>query len=229
MTNRLLRGKKNQATVISIDGPVAAGKSVVGRLVAERLGYKFLDTGTMYRAITWIAIKRGLALEDERDLEDLAKSTLLELAGVHGERVLANGIDVTSYLRVTEVERAVSIVSRCASLRRELVKRQQALASEGHIVIVGRDIGTVVVPNAGVKVFLNASVQERARRRSVEMDRTGKALAMEKVQVDLERRDMLDTQRITSPLRPADDAHILDTDGLEVEQVVARIMEWTHG
>ena len=210
---------------IAIDGPVASGKTVVGRLVAQRLGCRFLDTGIMYRAVTWVALSRGVGLEDDEALAGLATSLEMRLVpGEAGDRLLVDGEDVTDFLREPEVDRGVSQVSAVSGVRRALVEQQRAIASEGSIVMLGRDIGTVVLPDADVKVFLKASVEVRARRRYSELQEKGLDISYDQVASDLERRDRIDSERAASPLRPADDAIQIDTDSLSVEDIAERIL-----
>ncbi len=213
------------ARSVAIDGPVAAGKTVVGRLVSRELGCRFLDTGTMYRAVTCVAQQRDMDLEDEDSLSALAHSLEMRLIpGNGGDRLVVNGEDLTDYLRSPEVERGVSLVSRIPGVRAAMVVRQRAMAEEGPIVMVGRDIGTVVLPDAPVKVFLNASVEVRARRRYEEMQQAGSTIAYERVLEDLVRRDKIDSERTDSPLRPAKDAVQLMTDDMEIEEVAQKIL-----
>lgn len=212
---------------IAIDGPVAAGKDTVGRAVAERLGYRFLDTGVMYRALTWLALKEGVRLEDEEALGQLAAAADISIGDNSGDSpasVLVNREDVTHSLRSAELERGVSLVARVGPVREALVARQQEMAREGRVVMAGRDIGTVVVPDAELKVYLAASPEERARRRLLQLRGQGQKASYQGVLADLERRDRIDSQRALSPLRPAPEALIIDTDGLDVGQVVAWIM-----
>jgi cytidylate kinase len=212
-------------SAIAIDGPVAAGKTAVGRLLSRRLGYRFLDTGTMYRAVTWLALERGIDVEDEEALARLAREAVIEVSQ-EGQRdtVQVNGRDITQVIRRPEVEQNVSLVARLPRVRRALVEKQRAIADGGSIVMAGRDIGTVVLPDAGLKVFLLASVEERARRRYLELRGMGQDVAYEEVLRELKMRDKLDSERSHSPLRPAPDAHLIDTDGVDVEQVVERIL-----
>ncbi|MCH7746106.1 MAG: (d)CMP kinase [Chloroflexi bacterium] len=215
---------------IAIDGPVASGKTVVGRLIAQRLGCRFLDTGIMYRAVTWVALSRGVGLEDDEALAGLATSLEMRLVpGEAGDRLLVDGEDVTDFLREPEVDRGVSQVSAVSGVRRALVEQQRAIASEGSIVMLGRDIGTVVLPKADVKVFLTASVEVRARRRYRELQENGSDISYEQVVSDLERRDRIDRERAASPLRPADDATQIDTDNLGVEEIAKRILAAVEG
>ncbi len=210
----------NPAT-IAIDGPVAVGKSAIGSLLAQRLGYRFLDTGAMYRALTWLALELGIDLEDEKALEELALGASIELAA---ETVMVAGRDVTGDIRGEEVERGVSLVAKVAGVRRALVAKQQQLAQGGQVVMAGRDIGTVVLPRAELKLYLAASPEERARRRHLELVQRGEKAHYEQVLAELKRRDKIDSERALAPLQPAPDAKIIDTDGLNIEQVLAEIM-----
>lgn len=193
----------------------------MGRLLAGKLGYRFIDTGAMYRALAWKALKLGLDPEDEEGLSELARSTAMEFSG-DGE-LLVDGQVVSHELRQPSVEERVSLVSRIAEVRQAMVAQQQAIARESGAVMAGRDIGTVVLPQAELKVYLEASAEERARRRYQELRQQGKDVDYASVLDDLKRRDNIDSQRAVSPLRPASDAHIIDTEGLEVEVVVDRI------
>ncbi len=210
----------NPAT-IAIDGPVAVGKSAIGSLLAQRLGYRFLDTGAMYRALTWLALELGIDLEDEKALEELALGASMELAA---ETVMVAGRDVTDDIRGEEVERGVSLVAKVAGVRRALVAKQQQLAQGGQVVMAGRDIGTVVLPRAELKLYLAASPEERARRRHLELVQRGEKANYEQVLAELKRRDKIDSERALAPLQPAPDAKVIDTDGLNIEQVLAEIM-----
>ena len=212
---------------IAIDGPVAAGKTAVGRLVAERLGCRFLDTGMMYRALTHVALRRGVDLEDEGGLVDLAERLTIRLAPETGvDRLTVDGEDMTDHLRRPEVERGVSLVSRVPGVRRALVGQQRTIAKAGPVVMAGRDIGTVVLPEAGVKVYLTASVEERARRRFLELKQDGETAECGRVLSELRRRDKIDSERDDSPLRPAEDAVMLDTDGIEIEDLARQIVSY---
>ncbi len=207
---------------IAIDGPVASGKTAVGRAVAERLGWPFLDTGAMYRAVTRSAIRLGVEVGDEGALADLAAGMSMRLEadndGVY--RLWADGEDVTAALRTPEIDRNVSAVSKVPAVRRIMVEQQRSIAREAPVVMAGRDIGTVVLRDAPVKVYLTASLEERARRRDLET----LAGDLEGTRRDLARRDAIDSGREDSPLRPAEDAVVIDTDGLEVDEIARRIV-----
>jgi len=221
---------KSFPSQIAIDGPVASGKTVVGRILARRLGYRFLDTGLMYRAITWLALKEGVPLEGAPLTELAAKARIRVVdQGEGNSRIIVNGVDVTDELRSPVVEGAVSVVSAAPGLREVMVEHQRAIAREGAIVMVGRDIGTVVLPDAGLKVFLQASVAERASRRYRELREMGKETSYKAILDNLRERDALDSQRAYAPLQPAEDARILDTDGIGVEQVVERVLAMVDG
>lgn len=199
--------------IVAIDGPAGAGKSTVARRLAERLGFRYLDTGAMYRALTWLAMYRGLALDQGPRLAELAEQHPVEL-GETG-RVSIAGIDVTSSIRQTRVDRLVPVVARHPDVRTVMRRRQRELAEAGNAVVEGRDIGTVVAPGAEVKVYLVADRAERARRRMAERPGIGAdALA-----TDLRLRDESDAAR----MQAAPDAELIDTTGLDVEDVVARI------
>jgi cytidylate kinase len=209
-------------SLIAIDGPVAVGKSTVGSILARRLGYRFVDTGIMYRALTWLALNFKVSSEDEAALSRLARESRIDLIpSPTGERVLVNSQEITAELRDPEVEAQVSQVSQVVGVREALVVQQRRLAEPGGVVMAGRDIGTVVLPQAELKVFLSASPEERARRRHQEQ----KGASYETILAELKRRDEIDTRRAISPLRPAPDARIVDTEGLTAEQVVAQILK----
>ncbi|MBI4299216.1 MAG: (d)CMP kinase [Chloroflexi bacterium] len=217
--------------VIAIDGPAASGKTAVGRILAQRLRHKFLDTGSMYRATTWMALKKGVDLTSEEELSRLVRELKMEIISVpgDGERLLVNGEDVTGRLRDTQVEKWVSPVSKVLGVRRALIKEQRRLARREKMVMAGRDIGTVVFPKAQFKIFLMASPEERARRRYLELENLGHPVSYAAVLEELNRRDRMDTERRYSPLKPATDAHVLDTEGFTIEEVVDRIMAFIEG
>ncbi|KYD09872.1 (d)CMP kinase [Saccharococcus caldoxylosilyticus] len=211
---------------IAIDGPAAAGKSTVAKMIAKRLSYIYIDTGAMYRALTYRALQQGIALDDEQALISLLKDTYIELRPSHeGQLVLVNGEDVTNVIRSKEVTNAVSLVAKHPLVREEMVARQRALAKNGGVVMDGRDIGTHVLPNAEVKVFLKASVEERARRRHKENIARGFPSDLETLKKEIARRDQLDSEREVAPLKKAEDAIEIDTTSLSIEEVVERIME----
>ena len=208
---------------VAIDGPVASGKTAVGRAVAEVLGWPFLDTGAMYRAVTRSAIRLGVDVRDEGALAELAAGMSMRLkAGEDGVyRLWVDGEDVTDELRTPEIDRNVSAVAKVPAVRRTLVEQQRAIAEVPPVVMAGRDIGTVVLRDAPVKIFLTASIEERARRRTLQ----DPAADLERTRLDLERRDAIDSGREDSPLRPAEDAVVINTDGLNVEEIARRIVK----
>ena len=214
---------------IAIDGPGASGKNTVGLLLAQRLGYRFIDTGAMYRALTWLALQKGLDFENGDELVRLAETTLLRVLPSTQDNpkggLYADGANLSPLLHLPDVDAKVSVLARVPGVRAVMVSMQRRMAAEGSVVMVGRDIGTVVLPDAQVKVYLDASAEERARRRFQELRTEGVDVALEAVLEDLRRRDALDQGRETSPLRPAPDACIMDTEGLTPAQVVARILE----
>jgi cytidylate kinase len=213
----------SRPSTIAIDGPVAVGKSTIGNMLAHRLGYRYVDTGMMYRALTWKALRLNIDLEDEESLSRLAKGTSIELEPL--DKVLVDGDDITSEIREPDIERGVSLVAKVAGVREALVEQQQELAREGKIVMAGRDIGTIVLPRAELKVYLCASFEERARRRYLELVERGEVADYQAVLADLKRRDKIDSERTVSPLQPAQDAKLVDTDGLNVEQVLSEILD----
>jgi len=201
--------------IVAIDGPAGAGKSTVARRLAERLGFRYLDTGAMYRALTWLAMREGLPLGDGDPLGSLARKNPVEFD--EGGRVFIAGADVTSAIRQSRIDRMVPVVARHHEVREVMRERQRQLAALGNVVIEGRDIGTVVAPGAEIKIYLQADPTIRAKRRQAERPDIGAdALA-----TDLRTRDESDRVR----MQPAEDAELIDTTDLEVEDVVGRIEE----
>ena len=210
--------------VIAIDGPVAAGKTVVGRILASQLGFDYLDTGNMYRAITWLAIESEIPMEDIAALEKLAKDNPVLITNPKGDEIEVAGRSVSTCLRTAEVTRQVSIVSQVSGVRRAMVAQQRSLAGSGRIVMVGRDIGTVVLPGSELKIYLTASVQKRARRRWQELRDGGHDRDFGLVLDETTERDRQDSQRGDSPLKPARDAWVVDTSDMDAKQVVELIL-----
>jgi cytidylate kinase len=201
-------------------------------MLARRLGYLYFDTGAMYRAVTWVALQRGIPVEDEAAVTALAESLVIEVTPPTQDdgrqyTVYADGQDATWAIRQPAVDAAVSPVSAYPGVRRALTEQQRRIASHGRIVMVGRDIGTVVLPNADLKLYMQASVEERARRRYQECRTRGENATYQEVLASMRRRDQIDSQRAHAPLRPAKDAIIIDTDGLNVEEVLAQIESLT--
>ncbi len=215
-------------STIAIDGPAASGKSTIGELLARRLGYLYFDTGVMYRAVTWAALDRGISIEDEAAVTALAEELRIDVVPPTGDdgrqyTVLADGVDVTWEIRSPAVNANVSPVSAYPGVRREMVRQQRRVAECGRVVMVGRDIGTVVLPDADLKVYLDASVEERARRRWKEERARGEDSEYETVLASMRRRDEIDGNREASPLRTAEDAVVLDTTDLDIEGVMAAV------
>lgn len=217
--------------VIAIDGPAGAGKSSVAREVARRLGFVYVDTGAMYRALTVKALRLGVPLDDPAALEALVKDTSVELRAAPdgGQAVLLDGEDVTDEIRGREVDAAVARVASVPGVRRHMVAMQARLASGGGAVLDGRDVGTHVVPDAEKKFFLTASEGERARRRYEQLRRRGDEVDLAAVDRDLRERDRLDAARACAPLRPAADAVVIDTTDLGFDQVVELVLALSRG
>jgi CMP/dCMP kinase len=216
--------------VIAIDGPAAAGKSTVARLLADRLGALLFDTGALYRAVALAALRSGVSADDEKTLSRIATDAQISVQppSLRDGRlydVWLNGEDVTWSVREPEVGSIVSRVAEHAAVRAALLPLQRRIASGGPVVMVGRDIGTVVAPDAGLKVYLDASAEERARRRFREGSRRGSTQNFEAVLQETRQRDAIDSGRHAAPLRPASDAIQIDTDGIPVERIVAEIEE----
>lgn len=209
---------------IAIDGPAAAGKTTIASGIARRLGLKYVDTGAMYRAAAWKSLELGIPLEDEgRIVEMVSRMEIRFEAG--DSRIFADGVDVTRAIRSPEVTRLSSPISAISGVRRHLVALQQTMAEEGGCVMEGRDIGSVVMPDAEVKVFLTASVEERARRRYAEREESGVHTDLEMLKKEIEERDRRDSTRAHSPLVRVPDAVEIVTDGLSIEQVIDKILE----
>ncbi|MCA9802599.1 MAG: (d)CMP kinase [Cyanobacteria bacterium HKST-UBA02] len=219
---------KNGSTRVAIDGPAGAGKSTVAKLLADRLGMLYVDTGAMYRAATWLAIKHGRSLDDGKTIASLVKRADIRLEraltpGGH-TRVFVDGEEITSQIRTKEISRLVSPVSALPEVREVLVERQKEIARHGSVVLDGRDIGTVVIPDAELKVFLTATPEERARRRVKDLERLGEHADFEVILKDINERDHRDSTREASPLVKADDAVELYTDNLSIEEVVQKLV-----
>jgi cytidylate kinase len=208
---------------IAIDGPGAVGKNVVGSLLAKKLDCHFLDTGAMYRALTWLALKLGADVSDEERLTRLASSANFTFST--GNDIFINGHNVSDEICGENVENNVSLVAKVGGVRQMLVEKQRKMVQGKRAVVIGRDIGMVVLPYADLKIFLSASPEERAHRRYRELIQKGENVSYDKVLADLEKRDAIDSERTTSPLHPADDAVVINTDSLSVEQVMDKILD----
>ncbi len=210
------------ALIIAIDGPSGAGKGTVARAVARELGYRHVDSGAMYRAVGWKANEQGIDLQDEDAIARLARAAAIELTAA---TVVIDGLDVTRSIRTPAIDKAAAAVARLPSVRAVLVERQRALGAGGAIVMEGRDIGTVVFPNADVKIYLDASPDERARRRANDPAHTGGSAVVAEVATLLTQRDEIDRTRTASPLYAAPDAVIVDTTGKPIDDVVREVLE----
>jgi cytidylate kinase len=216
--------------VITIDGPAASGKSTVARLLAERLGASFLDTGAMYRAVTLAAIEAGVDMSDEEKLPGVLDNRKFQFAVREGKMVVCiDGLDVTEQIRSQEVTANARYVASAAKLREKLVEMQRQFAArEKKIVAEGRDQGTVAFPDAGVKFYLTADAGERAKRRQIELSAQGSRENLERIQNAIEERDKSDEDRAVGPLKPAEDAIVIDTTDLSIEEVVEKLLRYVE-
>ncbi|MBL8103450.1 MAG: (d)CMP kinase [Anaerolineales bacterium] len=217
-------------SIIALDGPAASGKSTLGNKLANSLGYLFFDTGIMYRAITWIALQHDMDLRNEVMITELAQKAQIDIRPPSKNDgrpcdVLIGDKDVTWDMRGGDVDANVSVVSAYAGVRKALSEQQRRIGLRGKVVMVGRDIGTVVLPEADLKVYLDASAEERARRRYDELIARGEKSNYEEILKKVIERDRIDSTRAVAPLRPADDAIIIDSDQMDAEQVFVRVLE----
>lgn len=218
--------KKRDGIVVAVDGPSGSGKSTIARLAARRLGFKYLDTGAMYRAVTLLALRNRLDMKDSEKLTQVARSMAFEFKDTGKEvRTLVNGEDVTDELRAPEVDRWVSLVSSHRQVREHLVQLQRIIGRDGELVCEGRDIGTVVFPDAQVKFFVTADPGERADRRKRQLGPAAEGITISEIEKEMERRDSDDSSREISPLRKAEDAVLIDTTKLTVEEEVNQVVE----
>jgi cytidylate kinase len=214
-------------SVITIDGPAGAGKSTVSKEFARRLaGYTYLDTGAMYRAIAWAAMERGVDLNDVEALADLCSNLDIEL---RGDRVFLDRRDISSLIRTTKMDSLASAVSQVSTVRESLTRSQREIGMQGNIVAEGRDMGTVVFPNADHKFFLTASPEERARRRKMQLEEQGEQVAYEDILLQINARDRADSTRPVSPLRPAPDSVRIDSSYLTIEEILEMIIAKVKG
>jgi len=218
-----------KSSTIAIDGPAACGKTTVGRLLAKKLGYRFVDTGAMYRALTWEALRLGVDIEDEGALGRLAESTKMELPPDGDDGIIVNGRYINNELRSPEVDFGVSPVAKVPGVRKVLVRNQRLIARDGNIVMVGRDIGTNVLLDADLKVYLDVSIEEQARRRYKEMVEQGEKAEYKEILASLIRRDRIDSKRSVNPLRKADDAYVINTDIMDANGVLGEILKLADG
>lgn len=217
-----------QAMRIAIDGPAGAGKSTVAKILAERLGYTYVDTGAIYRALTLLALREGIPVDSETKVAEWLKylEFQLKLENAAGRlRVIVNGEDVTQLIRSTEVTNAVTVMAKHPTVRQYLLEEQKRLAAKPGVIMDGRDIGTVIMPDADIKFYLTASLEERARRRQLELASKGIKVSFDETKASIANRDQTDTNRKTAPLTPAEDAILIDTTGLSIEDVVDELLK----
>jgi CMP/dCMP kinase len=222
--------KTSSPSIIALDGPAASGKSTLGRRLADSLGYLFFDTGIMYRAVTWIALQRGMSLRDETVITELAQTAHIDIRPPSKNDgracdVVIGDKDVTWDMRDSEVDANVSVVSAYAGVRQALSEQQRRIGLRGQVVMVGRDIGTVVLPEAHLKIYLDASAEKRAKRRYEEVIARGDKADYDEILRKVIERDHIDSTRVVAPLRPAGDAVIINSDELDADQVFARVLE----
>jgi len=218
-----------QKISIALDGPAASGKSTIARLLAKKLGYLYIDTGAMYRAATLAVLRAGVNIHDESLVELCVKDNLIRIRLENEEQItLLNGENVNAQIRTPEINKVISILSSYSGVRREMVAQQRELAKAGGVVMDGRDIGTVVLPDAELKVFMIATLQARAQRRLLELQKNGESVTYEEVEQEIANRDKLDASRSNSPLVKAKDARELDTSNLSIEQQVEVIYNWAR-
>jgi CMP/dCMP kinase len=220
-TGGLVSPQPSRQLILAIDGPSGVGKGTVSRAVARALGYRHIDTGAMYRAVAWKAREDGLALDEEAAVARLAEGLVMEVE--HGA-VVVEGTDITTAIRTADMDQAATRVARLPQVRAALVARQRAIGRSGGVVMEGRDIGTVVFPDADVKIYLDASPEERARRRAADPAHAGAGQALADVATALAARDKSDATRAASPLTVASDAVVIDTTGVPIEDVVAKVL-----
>jgi cytidylate kinase len=216
--------------IITIDGPASSGKSTLGNRLAKHLGYLYFDTGVMYRAVTYAALERGIPIEDENAVTHLAEQSQIDVkppskADGRSYDVLIDGQDVTWEIRQSDVDGNVSLVSAYAGVRRALSEQQRRIGLQGNVVMVGRDIGTVILPEADLKFYLDASVEVRARRRYTELKERGVQADFESIRSSIQERDRIDSTREVAPLRISQDAIVINTDDLDIDQVLEKMLE----
>lgn len=216
--------------LIAIDGPAASGKSTLAELIAKKLDYFFFDTGVMYRAVTLAALEHVKNLDDEEKVTELANRIQIDVqpASVQDGRVmdvLVDGKDVTWQIRTPEVDHNVSKISAYAGVRKAMTEQQRRIGERGNMVMVGRDIGTVVFPDARFKIYLEASPEERARRRYVEVQKRGESTSYDEILTSIRKRDAVDSSREVAPLKPSEDAHVIDSDGKNIDIVLEEALK----
>lgn len=211
--------------VIAIDGPAGAGKSTVAQIVAKKMDYLYIDTGAMYRAVTWYALNVGVTVEETEAIVDVANQIDITLRSIDGKQhTFANGVDITENIRTPEVSKMVSVVAQIQDVRNAMLNMQREMARDGGVVMDGRDIGTHVLPNADLKIFLTASIEERATRRWRELTEKGYTIDIKELQEEIAYRDRMDCEREVAPLVKAPDAILVDTTLLSVDGAVREIL-----
>ncbi len=211
---------------IAIDGPAGAGKSTIAKKVASDIGYVYVDTGAIYRTLALACIRKGITADDERNVCDICKNTKVDIKYVDGEQImLLNGENVNAYIRSEDVSRMTSSISVYKEVREQLIDLQRYIAEKENVIMDGRDIGTFVLPNAEVKIYLNASVETRAKRRYLEQKDKGVECSLEDIEKDIKERDYRDMHRDIAPLRKADDAVEVDTSSMTIDEVVMKIKD----
>lgn len=216
---------RERGIVIAVDGPSGAGKSTISRALSQQLGYLEIDTGAMYRAMAWLARETGLDFDDIEAVDQFSQQADVSLRLVEGKTVVTvNGIDVTGQIRTPEISMLTSLISALAPVRQAMTTLQRRIGAQGGVVLDGRDIGTVVFPDAELKFFLSASAEERGRRRYIELQQKGIATSLEETIADVIARDRQDSERALAPLRQADDAIAIDSTGMTIDAVVAQMM-----
>ncbi|MGN9018554.1 (d)CMP kinase [Lachnospiraceae bacterium HCP1S3_C3] len=211
---------------ITIDGPAGAGKSTIAKKVASDIGYVYVDTGAIYRTLALACIRKGIAADDEKNVCDICKNTKVDIKYVDGEQImLLDGENVNAYIRSEDVSRMTSSISVYKEVREQLIDLQRYIAEKENVIMDGRDIGTFVLPNAEVKIYLNASVETRAKRRYLEQKDKGVECSLEDIEKDIKERDYRDMHRDIAPLRKADDAVEVDTSSMTIDEVVMKIKD----
>jgi CMP/dCMP kinase len=210
--------------VIAIDGPAGAGKSTVSKIIAHKLGLRYLDTGAMYRCIAFKVLSKNIGIEEVEVAAEILDETIIDFGVGEPQPVFLDGVNVTAEIRTPEIGEAASTLSQFSPIRQRMVERQQSLCAEGGVILEGRDVTTVVAPNATVKVYLTASLEERTRRRREEFNVRGLTTKFEEVRTQIEQRDHRDINRDDSPLTVADDAHVIESAGMSAEQIADKII-----
>jgi cytidylate kinase len=216
--------------IIAIDGPAASGKSTTARLLAQHLGYIYIDTGAMYRAVTLVILRKRIAIDDQATITKIAQKLDIQLKMRKKKlQTFLDDEDVSEAIRTPEIDEVISLISSYKQLREIMVEKQRQIAQAGGIVMDGRDIGTVVLPNAQIKIFMNADLDSRAKRRYEELHEKGIVSSLKQIKNEIEQRDHLDSTRETSPLMPATDAHIIDTTNLTIDEQVNAVLDIIRG